>query len=120
MPSYTMQIPNWHPAKINEWEGRHWSVKNRLKKRDKSIVWGAMLENKIPKATCKRRVELTIGLGYRQRGGDPDSYNKSLLDALVVCGLLVNDSKEWVEIAPVKYERGEFFTRITLTDLRKD
>jgi hypothetical protein len=44
-------------------------------------------------------------LGPRQRGADPDAYWKSLLDALVHAGLLVDDSPKWCELGPVRFER---------------
>jgi hypothetical protein len=53
-----------------------------------------------------------------KRGVTPDSYFKSLLDALVSAGLLVDDSAKFCELAPTTYERA---TRrasvITLTDI---
>jgi len=60
---------------------------------------------------------LIIGLKPKQRACDPDSYNKDLLDSLVACELLVNDSHKWVVIEPVEYQRGEMKTIITLRDL---
>lgn len=118
MSTWVLEISNWHPARLNQWDGRHWSVRNKLKKQSKKIIFGAMLEQQIPKATGKRQVQLFIGLGYRQRGGDPDSYFKDAIDALVHNGLLVNDSKEWVEVLPVKYDRTvKPMTRITLIDI---
>jgi Holliday junction resolvase RusA-like endonuclease len=59
------------------------------------------------KATGKRRVTITIILGPRQRGADPDAYFKAVGDALVDCGALVDDSRKWVEWMPVRYDRGK-------------
>ena len=61
----------------------------------------------IPPAACKRRVTLTIVLGPRQRGADPDAYQTATADALKSAGLLRDDSRRWVEWAPLRYERGE-------------
>lgn len=111
-----MRIGGWHPAKLNDLLHCHWSKKHRLKKADRDIV--AYYAGWIPKATGKRRVTLMIILGPRQRGADPDAYQKSLADALVCCQLLRDDSREWIEWAPIVYERGpERATVITLTDL---
>lgn len=60
-----------------------------------------------PIAAGKRRVTITIILGPRQRGADPDAYFKAVGDALVRCGALADDCKEYVEWAPVVYERGK-------------
>lgn len=98
-------ISNWHPATINQLLK---SVRDRirLKKADRNMVFYMAKELKVPRATGKRRVHLTIIMKPKQRGADPDAYNKSLLDALVHAGLLRNDSHQWAEIAPVRYERG--------------
>ena len=118
MARHVLVIPKWHPARINQWEGRHWTVKARLKKSDQEIVWTYSRLAGLPTAEGKRRVRLTIVLGPRQRGGDPDAYWKSLLDALVCAGQLVDDSRQWVTTCPVKYERSaERATRIELEDL---
>lgn len=117
--SYVITISEWNPATINQLLAGHWSKGAKLKKHDKRIVWTASLECKVPKATVKRLVGLTINLGKGQRACDPDAYWKSLLDALVKCGMLVNDSPKWVELLPVKYTRdgGKKHTIITLTDM---
>lgn len=118
MSTHVLEIDGWHPARKNEWEGRHWSVKNRIKAADKAVVFAANFNAGIPKATTKRRVRLTITLGPRQRGGDVDAYWKSLLDALKCAGLIIDDSKEWVETPPVEYVRGpKKATRIELEDI---
>jgi hypothetical protein len=113
---YTVRIFGWQPQRLNDLMHCHWSKKNRLKKSDRDIV--AYYASWIPKAVGKRRVTLTITLGPRQRGGDVDAWWKSTLDALVCCQLLRDDCKEWVELAPLVYERGpERATSLTLEDL---
>jgi hypothetical protein len=48
----------------------------------------------------------------------PDSYWKSLLDALVHAGLLVDDNRQHVQLGEVEFERGTArATTITLEDL---
>jgi hypothetical protein len=110
----TIHIPNFHPTRLNKLLG-HWRVAARLKKNDRSIIQTYC--RGLPAATTKRRVTLTIVLGKRQRGGDPDSYFKSALDGLVHAKQLVDDSKEWCELAPVKYLRGDMATIIELEDI---
>lgn len=119
MATYTVTIPNWHPTRVNQWDGKHWGVRSRAKASDRGRVFFYLLNNLVqPHCRQPRRVTLTIVLGPRQRGGDPDAYWKSLLDALVYAGYLKDDSKEWVELMPVQYERGpEKATIITLEDL---
>jgi len=113
MPAVT--IPNWHPVTLNTIINNHWSVGHKRKKADARII--ATYFAHLPKAVGKRRVSLCIILGKGQRAADPDAYHKSLLDALVKCGQLVNDSYKWVELAPVKFIRGEMSTVILLEDL---
>ncbi len=116
--SYILGIPDWHPATLNQFLGRHWTVCAKLKKFDRDLVAFSARDAEIPSAEAKRRVELTIVLGARQRGCDPDAYWKSLLDALVCAGMLVDDSSKWVECPPPTFERAPTkSTRIVLTDI---
>lgn len=111
----TMEIPNWHPARLNQLLG-NWRKAGRLKRADREIL---TLYSRYKKtATGKRRVSLAIVLGPRQRGGDPDCWWKSTLDGLKHAGMILDDSKERVELGSVTYERGsQKATRITLEDL---
>lgn len=114
--SYTFEIPG-HPARLNQLLAGRWQA-SRLKARDRRTVALAARLAGIPPATGKRRVELAITLGPRQRGGDKDAYWKSTLDALVRAGLLTDDNRQGVELAPVAYDRGPApRSTITLTDL---
>ena len=116
MSSYTISIPNWHPVRLNMLMAVHHMKAYRLKEADKEVV--AWYMSTVPPATTKRRLTLTIVLPPGRRGGDPSAYWKSLEDSLVSCKRLVNDSKEWVELAPVRYERGQApASIITLEDL---
>lgn len=110
-----IEIPNWRPALLNQYIGKHWSVGAKLKKRDKAMVL-AFACNK-PKATGKRRVDLFITLGTRQRQSDYDAPWKSLLDALVNCKMLIDDNAAGVQLGDIIYDRGKAKTIIRLTDL---
>ncbi len=114
-----VHLPRWHPARLNQWDGRHWAVRAKAKRFDRDLVAACVTGAGVPKATGKRRVSLTITLGYRQRGADPDAYWKSTLDALVHCGALVNDSRQWVELGEVEYVRGTVpATTISLKEVK--
>lgn len=110
-------IPNWHPARLNQFAGRHWSVGHRLKFQDRSMVMVYAKLHNTKLATVKRRVSLVIVLEPGKRRPDADAYWKSLLDALVSCGQLVDDGPKWCEIGSVTYERGERGSRIILEDM---
>lgn len=111
-------IPNWHPSPVNAWSGRHWRKKHRLRKQNALIIGTYGLLAGVPRAAGKRRVELTIVLGPKQKGCDPDAYWKLLLDCLKQVGLLMDDRKECVELAWVGFERArEMATVIELEDV---
>jgi Holliday junction resolvase RusA-like endonuclease len=117
MAATEIYIPRWHPVTVNQLLRGKWTA-HRLKKADREMVWAYAQGH--PKATGKRRVVLTIILKPGQRGADPDAFFKSLADALVQAGLLTDDNRQGVELAPVAYERGtatDWGTRIRLTDL---
>jgi Holliday junction resolvase RusA-like endonuclease len=111
---HEITIDNWHPVSVNKLINSHWAIASKLKKRDKVEIRYA--SNHIPPAKGKRRVELIIELGKGQRALDPDNYAKSLGDALVASGLLVNDSHKWVEWSPVQFVRGKKKTTVRLYD----
>lgn len=116
---YVVVIPRWHPRRLNELLAcRHWGKRHRLKKADQNMVAAYCHQAGVPLAAGKRRVSLRITLGPRQRGADPDAYWKVLLDALVECGRLKDDSRQWCEVTPVEYDRGpERVTTITMEDV---
>lgn len=113
--SITVTIPNWHPTTTNQLLGNHWAVSAKRKKADCNLIRTYLHHHK--PATQKRRVSLTIVLGKGQRGADVDAYWKVLLDGIVQSFQLVDDSKNWCELDPVKFERGDIATIITLEDI---
>ena len=118
----TIVIPRWHPPRLNQWDGRHWAARARLKRQTRDMVAAYARQLGVPPATGKRRVGLAVWLRPRCRGGDPDAYHKALLDALVACRLLVDDARQWCEITPVRYERRRDWwgCEITLEDVPSD
>ncbi len=108
-------IEKWRPARLNEFVGKHWSMGAKLKKLDRTIVFAHSTTK--PKAEEKRRVDVHMVLGPRQKESDPDSRWKSLLDALVFSKMLIDDTGMYVQLGDVTYSRGEPKTIITLTDM---
>jgi len=113
--NYIIHIPNWHPTKLNKLMGNGFAA-SRKKAGDMCMI--SAYCQKVPKATGKRRVDMTITLGKGQRGGDPDAYFKSTNDALVRLGLLKDDNRQWLQLEPIMYERAERpATTIVLRDI---
>jgi len=113
---FSVTIPDWRPARINSLVGVHWAVAAKRKKLDRNLL-SVYFQGK-PKATTKRRVRLHIILTGRQKEADPDAQYKSLLDGLVKCGMLVDDSNQWCEITTPTYDRAlQGSTTIMLEDV---
>jgi hypothetical protein len=106
--AWTFMVPNWMPTPNNKLYDKHWAVKHRQKRSDFEIV--AYFGRLVPEATGKRNVSLHVVFPPRQRMPDIDAPWKSLLDALVRCRLLVNDSAAWASMEPVSYSRGDRLT----------
>lgn len=118
MTVHRLEIPHWHPTRLNDLVNCHWSKRAKLKKSDREWVGAYALLKRIPPAKGKRRISLVLTLDPGQRAGDPDAFWKSLLDALVHCKLLVDDNRQGVELGTVKFKRGQAQeTEITLEDL---
>jgi hypothetical protein len=117
MTPFTLVIDDWQPHRLNRLLGCHYGTRSRRKRFDREVVALEALSRRIPPASDCRRVDVTVTLAPRQRAGDPDGWWKSLLDALVAAGLLVDDSARWCELGEVRFERGrKRRTTITLTD----
>ena len=98
-------IPDWVPVSVNQLT-RSWRRANRLKAHDREMVAVYARVQQVPAAICKRRVSVTITVDHAGHRPDPDNLLKSLLDALVQCGRLVDDSIQWCELGPVVVEIG--------------
>ena len=77
----------------------------------------------VPKAVGRRSVEILIVKGKSSRRRDDPANrcgrSKSLLDALVKLGMLVDDDDVWLDYAPVKEIREKLdygYTRIKLEE----
>lgn len=115
---YTIVIPDWHPASLNQLLALHWAERNRLKSIDATMIRAYGLEAGVPEAQGRRRVTLT--LMSRRTRRDPDASWKSLLDGLVTAGFLIDDSDPFAELAPIRYATGPRTTIIELEDLEED
>ncbi len=122
--THTFRIPHEQPPTLNSLMRGKIKDRIRLSRDWETAITLACRGSGIPEATTKRRVTITVVLGYRQRGADPDAYFKAVGDGLVRCGRLKGDSRRHVEWMPVQYERGEWNgktfvkeTRIRLEDL---
>lgn len=104
--SYTVRIPNWMPTSLNKLLG-NWRRRARLKKADQQMVAVYCHQAGVPKASGKRRVNVTIlqPASTPGRMPDPDNLLKSLLDALVQAGMLVDDSSKWLTQGKVEILR---------------
>ena len=96
----------------------HWAKKARMIKADAATIVAYAAKAGLPKnCETRQRVGMTIVLKPKQRACDPDSQWKNVLDGLRKFGAIVDDSRTWLELEPVKYERGTvetWGTRITV------
>lgn len=115
---HTFIVPGWTPPRANEWVGRHWAVKNRFKEHSAALI--AHYARDVPKALLPRKVGLVVTLAKGQKTPDEDAYDKLLLDALVQCGLLIDDGKRGlVGRMEIEFARSTAAgsTQITLEDV---
>ncbi len=118
MATYKLRIDRWQPARLNALMNCHPKTRGRLKKADRNLVGGYALMNRFPLATTRRRVDLHITLGPRQKEGDEGNWWKSVEDALVQARLLIDDNRRWYQRGTVTFDRGpERATVIILTEL---
>lgn len=106
-------IPGWHPARLNQLMSEPLGGYKR-KKLDRRIVADHIHSYGIQRATNKRSLKALLLFPKGKRAGDPDCYWKSLCDALVQCGALVNDSDLWVKLEPNEYFRGPSMATIII------
>lgn len=101
--SYTLPML---PDSMNVRERKHWRTRSRELEQITTATKYLAFEAGIPPARTKRRVVVTIHKSTRSRVTDDpsnrDSRAKSVLDAMVHCGLLIDDSDKWLEWGGVK------------------
>ena len=116
MSTHVLTIDGWRPVSLNRLLRAHWARRRALKRLDRDLVALHALALGVPRAAGRRRV--TVRVEARGTPPDPDAALKSLLDALVACGQLIDDSGEWCELGPPTAVRGrEDRTVVTLEDL---
>ena len=93
-------VPSWTPPSLNKLLRMHWATRYRMGRVINRRIALACLVAKVPPATVKRRVSITLGYARKCRALDEDNAVKLLLDALVKAGALVDDSPEWLERGP--------------------
>ena len=103
---HTLTIPDWHPPKANHYRGRHWSAEHKAKRACAEFIALYAAQAGIPRAISKRRVHPAITLGPRDRQPDDDAFDKVLYDALVRCGLLLDDGPALCERCRIVFWRG--------------
>jgi hypothetical protein len=105
--TYRVPVPGWHPATMTELIQRGVRARVRAKKRDRKVIADYLvLAARVPAAAGRRRVTLELVYPPGRTRRDEDGCWKSLLDALVWNGLLVDDGPAWVECLPVAYSEG--------------
>jgi hypothetical protein len=116
-------IPGWRPMRLNQMIGRNKYAVSRAKKKEYEMVGAYAILAMVPRATGRRSVRLEVVLEGRQQRVDQDAYSKVVLDALVECGLLIDDDKAnvaWEQPTFTRREANdgqEAGTWIVLTDL---
>lgn len=104
MPRQQLTFTGWQPCKLNTLINLHWAERGRRKVADYQVVATTAFQQGLTRANGKRRVSLIIRHRKGVKPVDPDSYWKVIADALVKCGLLKDDSGEWMESGSVSYE----------------
>jgi Holliday junction resolvase RusA-like endonuclease len=112
--SYFIQIPNWHPVKVNELLEAHHFAAGRMKLKNTQMIWA--YSKHIPLAETKRIVHIAI---YRNKGRmpDADAFYKSVFDSLANLKLIVDDSPRWLDHQATDIHTGKKATIITLRDV---
>jgi hypothetical protein len=114
---HVLTIAGWTPTPLNRLLTTHHMKAHRLKMADLELVSAEATRQFIPWAGGRRRVSVRVQVPNTSRAADPDGYLKVLLDALVGCGRLKDDSSAWMELGPVTVEKGKKATVVTLEDL---
>jgi hypothetical protein len=118
MPVYTLTLPDWRPPSKNELFRGTLRERMRLQEKAAELVGNYAHVQGIPKATGPRKVNVRFTYPRGARFHDADAFYPSLLDCLVACHLLVDDSPKWVRIGLWAFQEGHSQqTVIRLRDL---
>ena len=110
---------NGHVTRLNTLFGLHWAKRNRVKHDDMEWIAIECCNQGVTRAATKKRVSIVVTCGPKGRMPDPDAFLKVILDGLVRCGALVDDSSKWCEIGDLFVVRGTVrSTTITLEDVQ--
>lgn len=102
-----MEPPSQNEIAKNTGAARH--EYRRVRQAFEGAIWALAYQERVPKAEAPRRVTLTRLLGPRKRRYDPANLTggcKPVVDALVNCGLLVDDGESWFEAYYRQERRG--------------
>lgn len=116
--AHRLVIKDWRPVSVNKMLASHWTKRRKVKRFDADLVKLHALTQCVPIATNKRRVSVIVRGPWAM---DFDNVSKSLMDALVTAGLLVDDGPDWLEVGSFESRktRGEgWTTEITLEDVQ--
>jgi hypothetical protein len=112
--AHRLVIPDFVPTPLNKLMRGRIRDRIRLARGDRDLIAYYAREQRLPRATGRRRVTITV-TGTR---ADPDNVLKSLLDGLVQAGLLVDDSSRWLELGGLEVSvSGPRQTTVVLEDL---
>jgi hypothetical protein len=115
--TWHVTIANWRPRTVNELLSMHWRACGRAKAGDMNVIAIHCYAAKVPKATGRRAVSIRM-VCAKGRSLDPDAVPKSLLDALVQAGYLMDDNTTWLQFDGCTIERGkQLSTNITIRDI---
>lgn len=98
-------IPGWHPLGLNVMLRMHWRNRNRRLKADYNLIAYYCREAGVTTATGKRRITQRRILAGRDKMLDDDNCHKGLLDGLTRFGAIIDDTTQWLERAPIEFDR---------------
>lgn len=116
--THTLTLEGFHVPLLNSVRNKHWSAEYRAKKQTAKRLTMEAIVQRVPVASGKRKVRLTMHGWYSGTLPDRDAPLKIFLDALVRAGLLTDDGASGLEgQALVEFVRSkEKRTVITLED----
>jgi Holliday junction resolvase RusA-like endonuclease len=116
--TYELVIPNWRPTSVNLLLSRNPRSRTKFKRRDAEMILAHAILARVPRALGPRRVSYRVTVPAWRHAPDPSNILKSAEDALVSCGLLIDDSARWYRIGEVDVVvGGALETVISLEDL---